>query len=88
MSKIFSRPKMPSQPALPQYIPPAPTHTSSDTSDKSDAENTSASDQEKISNILSRHRGRSGTIGTSLRGVLNDVLDGNGQPTRKTLLGD
>lgn len=88
MSSLFSRPKMPSQPFLPYTPIPATSTAKTDTQDNTASTKESENDKERINQILSRHRGRSGTIGTSLRGALNDVLDTNGQPTRKTLLGD
>ncbi len=88
MSNIFSRPKMPSTTAV-QYLPMRSDTTDKNTStDTPDPEDTKNSDEERVNQILFRNRGRTGTIGTSFRGVLNDSSSAQNLPTRKTLLGE
>lgn len=91
MSNLFSRPKMPNV-YTPPYVPTQNAQTTTSAKDNDDT-TPKTDDDERINQIMSRHRGRSGTIGTSYRGVLNETgndFAANNQTmlTRKTLLGD
>lgn len=88
MSSLFSRPKMPSMPTA-QYLPLRSDTTDKETkNDPADSDDTRAADEERVNQILFRNRGRTGTIGTSFRGILNDPSSAQNLPTRKTLLGE
>lgn len=79
MGKIFKKPKMPTLPPLPAYTPPEPTPTET-------TDNEPTPDEQRVANILSRKRGRLGTIATSFNGILQNGNDLS--LTRKTLLGE
>lgn len=78
MGSLLSKPKMPS---LPKFTP-TPVDPVKEEPEK---EPEPTPDEQRARNILMRHRGRLGTIGTSFRGVLSDQ---SLTPTRKTLLGE
>jgi hypothetical protein len=94
MGKIFSPPKMPSAPTIIYESAAAKTTPTADTtaSDSSTPPSSSTGDtpeptldELRVQDILTRSRGRLGTIGTSFRGVLEpNTL----APVRKTLLGE
>lgn len=98
MSNLFSRPKMPQVVVTPPYTTTRSTSTQSPSADTAQQDDKNDTDQERVNQIMSRHRGRAGTIGTSFRGVLNDTISDNtirqatanaqNMLTRKTLLGD
>ena len=52
-----------------------------------DAEIAQAESEERVRRVLTRNRGRRGTVTTSFRGVLNPSDNAN-EPSRKTLLGE
>lgn len=95
MGNIFSRPKMPAIPAMPviSYTPTPSVTNKASTNEPpagtggSNADNAPeyTADQQREKNILTRNRGRIGTIGTSFNGIMNDFTI---TPTRKTLLGE
>jgi hypothetical protein len=92
MGKIISRPKMPSisMPTLPTLAADTtPIQSNTDIPNGSggstDAPEVTA-DEQRVKNILTRNRGRLGTISTSFNGILNS--DPSISPTRKTLLGE
>ena len=76
MGKILKTPKAPSLPAPPE---PEPTEVEA-------TEKEPTADEQRVLNILSRNRGRMGTIATSFNGVLQD--GNSAAPARKTLLGE
>lgn len=86
MGKIISIPKAPKAPAPPPPVvvkapepEPTPVAAPEPTAEE-------LADAERVKAIASRRRGRLGTVGTSLRGVLSDTIgDAAG---RKTLLGE
>jgi hypothetical protein len=91
MAKVLSKPKAPKIIEVPVATPtPAPVvETPVDTAPEPTA------DELRVQNILTRRRGRLGTIITSIKGVLNDtrssseaVAQTNKNPARKTLLGE
>jgi hypothetical protein len=85
MAKIFSPPKMPAPAPIIIDKTESPA-AQTETRDDSEAIPEISADEQRVQNILTRKRGRLGTIGTSFRGVLND---GNTlSPARKTLLGE
>jgi len=90
MGKIFSAPQPPAAPtivytAAPAADPaPATTDTASTETDTTAPEVTA--DDKRLQDILTRRRGRLGTIATSFSGVLSS--DASLTPARKTLLGE
>jgi hypothetical protein len=91
MGSLSSRPSVPSPQVV--YLPQttstpssttAATTTSTSTSTDSSADTTTAS-QAREESLLSRSRGRAGTILTSFRGLLGAATD---TTMRKTLLGE
>ena len=79
MGKIISPPKMP-DPVIIEAPPPPPPPPEP-------AENTELTEEQiRVQNMLSRKRGRLGTIATSFNGILNDAT--GMAPARKTLLGE
>ncbi len=100
MGKLFSPPKMPSLPALPAIVEvpaatitaPVTTTTTNDPPAGSGGASQDATpevtpDEQRVQNILTRNRGRVGTIGTSFSGVLT-ATNNAAIPARKTLLGE
>jgi hypothetical protein len=75
MGKLFSAPKAPTLPSLPPIV------------DTSTPVTTTTPDQQRMQDILTRNRGRVGTITTSFNGVLSNS-DSSNLPARKTLLGE
>lgn len=83
MGSLASRPSVPTQTVIYKTVD-ATTDTTSTTSDtSSDTEQTAAEIREE--SLLQRDRGRSGTVTTSFRGLL-DMIENN-EAERKTLLG-
>ncbi len=97
MGSLTSRPKVPKQQAQPQVVyvaqsapTPAPSTTASQSpapAAPSEPEKTAEEVQSEArqENLLSRTRGRFGTVQTSFRGLLS-LTDGGA--ARKTLLGE
>ena len=84
MGSLSSRPKVPS--TQPVVIVQNPTPTTGATTTVETVEDPSQSASEARSeNLLSRRRGRLGTVNTSLRGILQTV---GSAVSRKTLLGE
>jgi hypothetical protein len=95
MGKLFSAPKAPQLPSLPPIIDTSSTilNTTTDAGDPptgsggGDDDTTEITpDQKRVQDILTRNRGRVGTITTSFNGVLSDAIAN--VPARKTLLGE
>ena len=97
MGSLTSRPKVPQQTRSPQviYVPSPQPHTPVTTGNTGGGSSTGGSDntanadevraEAREQNLLSRSRGRLGTVQTSFRGLLS--LAG-GNAGRKTLLGE
>jgi hypothetical protein len=99
MGSIFSAPKAPSLPALPAIVDTPVTtapidSTSTDSGDPPAGSGGDSEDdapeitpaQQRVQDILTRDRGRVGTVATSFNGVLSDAV--SNLPARKTLLGE
>lgn len=98
MGKMFSKPKMPSSPPMPVVTAlPAPEIKYDDPVDSNDPPDGAGGgnsdnapevtpDEQRVQNILTRKRGRLGTIATSFNGILNSETANT--PIRKTLLGE
>lgn len=90
MGDISGRPKTPSAQIVyvPQYTTATTTTSSSSTADTSSTSDpVKTSDQIREENLLSRSRSRVGTVLTSFRGVLSNVV-GDNTAQKKTLLGE
>lgn len=81
MGRIKSSPKAPAQPQI-VYVP-TPVTTVAETPAQPSAEETKAA--ARTQSLLTRSRGRLGTIATSFRGFLGEKDNG---VKRKTLLGE
>lgn len=92
MGSLASRPKVPSIQQQPQviYMPTPVTTTSSPSTTTNIVQSSEPSESEKkaearTQNLLTRSRGRFGTVTTSFRGLLS-AMNNSGQS--KTLLGE
>lgn len=84
MGSISSRPRVPAQPQVIYYVPQQQQAAAPAESGEPGPDEVAAEQRRK--NLLSRGRGRFGTIRTSFRGLLSLAGGGDGQP--KTLLGE
>lgn len=84
--KVISSPTAPAPPQA-SAPPPvsAPQENNAETTDTNESSNEESVAAEREENLLRRSRGRTGTIQTSFRGLLNQA-DQSGK--RKTLLGE
>lgn len=94
MGSVFSKPKMPSSNYAPVVVDNTPVTIPKSGSDGVDPPTGSGGsvdvpevtpDEQRVQNILSRNRGRLGTISTSFNGILSSLSN---TPVRKTLLGE
>jgi hypothetical protein len=85
MGSLTSKPKAPEiVPVYRPYTPPSATAQADPAATESQANPESAASQTRAMNLLSRSRGRFGTIQTSFRGFLGETTS----KLRKTLLGE